>query len=373
MTTKVKSDRLFLLATILLIVSGFFVFMSASLGLVAREGANFATVALKQAGIAVIGTIIMIGTSNINFRKYRTFAPLIFIFSLGLTALVFVPHIGFAHGGAARWITFGSYTFQPAELLKIASVILLAALFSKHKDRLALSAKSLIPFSLITLSVAALLLKQPDNGTFMVIFLALLAIYIAAGARFSHIVIITFCCVLAIAGLAFFRPYVAARFTTFLHPTSDSQGAGYQVQQALIAVGSGGITGRGFGQSIQKFNFLPEPIGDSIFAVAAEEFGLIGSFSIIIIFVFFALRGFKIAAHSNDVFGRLLAVGIITLITAQALINIGAIIGVMPLTGIPLSFVSHGGTALMFTLAEAGIILNISKNSVRQKEKVSLE
>lgn len=366
-TTKGKSDRMFLLATMLLIAVGFFVFSSASLGLVARDGVSFATVIIKQAAIAVFGIIIMIIASNIDIRRYRKAAPYIFLASLILTALVFVPHLGFSHGGATRWLSFGPYTFQPAEFLKIAAVIFLAALLSSYKEKIAMSAKSLIPFSIIVISVAAIMLKQPDTGTFLVIFIALLAVYIASGARLIHIGIIFICCVVAIAGLAYFRPYVAERFATFLNPSANSQGSGYQVQQALIAVGSGGVTGRGFGQSIQKFSYLPEPIGDSIFAVAAEEFGFVGSVSIIIIFVFFALRGLKIASASKDVFGRLLAIGIVALITAQALINIGAIIGVMPLTGIPLSFVSHGGTALMFTMVEAGIILNISKNSVRQK------
>jgi cell division protein FtsW len=369
MTTikKWKSDRVFLFITVLLISVGFFVFMSASLGLVAREGANFTTVILKQAGIALAGIIIMIVMSNIDVKRYRKNAPLIFLFSLGLTALVFAPHIGFTHGGATRWLSFGSYTFQPAELLKIASVILLAALLSRYKENTVQSIRSLIPFFLVAGSAAALILKQPDNGTFLVIFFALLSMYIASGARFTHVGIIFVCCIVAVASLAYFRPYVAERFTTFFNPTSDVQGSGYQIQQALIAVGSGGITGRGFGQSIQKFNYLPEPIGDSIFAVAAEEFGFAGAVSIILIFVAFALRGLKIAIASKDVFSRLLGVGIITLITVQALINISAIIGVIPLTGIPLSFISHGGTALMFTMAEAGIILSISRNLVRQK------
>ncbi|HAO64612.1 TPA: putative lipid II flippase FtsW [Candidatus Taylorbacteria bacterium] len=359
--TKGKSDRIFLLVTLLLIAVGFFVFSSASLGLVAREGANFATVALKQAAVAVFGIVIMIVMSNIDVRNFRKMAPYIFLSSLVLTALVFVPHIGFAHGGATRWLSFGPYTFQPAEFLKIAAVIFLAALLSGYKDKLLQSWRSLIPFFIILISVGVLMLKQPDTGTFLVIFLALLTIYIASGARLAYVGIIFLCCIVAVAGLAYFRPYVAARFTTFLNPSADSQGSGYQIQQALIAVGSGGVTGRGFGQSIQKFSFLPEPIGDSIFAVAAEEFGFVGAAGIVIIFVFFALRGLKIAASSKDNFGRLLAIGIVTLIAAQAMINIAAIIGVMPLTGIPLSFISHGGTALMFTMAEAGMILNISK------------
>lgn len=368
--TKGKSDRIFLFITLLLTVVGFLVFMSASLGLVAREGASFTTVALKQAGIALAGIVIMIIMSNIDVKRYRKIAFFIFLASLGLTALVFVPQFGFTHGGATRWLTLGSYTFQPAEFLKIASVLFLAALFSRYKDRIALPVRALLPFLLIAGSAGALMLKQPDTGTFLVIFCALLAIYIGAGARFKYIFAILICCVLAVGALSYFRPYVAERFTTFFNPASDTQGSGYQIEQARIAIGSGGITGRGFGQSIQKFSYLPEPMGDSIFAVAAEEFGLVGAVSIIVLFAFFCLRGLKIAAKSKDNFSRLLAIGIIVLITAQALINIGAIIGIMPLTGIPLSFVSQGGTALIFTLAEAGIILSISKSQGKTERKL---
>lgn len=367
-TNKGKTDRIFLFVTLLLIGVGFFVFMSASLGLVAREGANFATVALKQAGIALGGILLMIFVSNIDVKRYRKISPFIFLASLGLTALVFVPGFGFSHGGATRWLSLGSYTFQPAEFLKIASVLFLAALLSGYRENVSQSMRSIIPFFIVAGTAGFLVLKQPDTGTFLVIFLALLSIYIASGAKFRYIGMILLLCVAAVFGLAHYRPYVADRITTFLNPASDAQGSGYQVQQALIAVGSGGMTGRGFGQSIQKFNYLPEPIGDSIFAVAGEEFGLAGGIIIILIFAFFALRGFKIAVESKDVFGRLLAVGIITLITAQALINMGAIIGVFPLTGIPLSFISHGGTALMFTMVEAGMILNISRRTVRQKD-----
>lgn len=147
-----------------------------------------------------------------------------------------------------------------------------------------------------------------------------------------------------------------------LDPSRDALGSGYQIQQSLIAIGSGGIFGRGFGQSIQKFNFLPEPIGDSIFAVASEEFGFIGAVGLISLFLFFALRGFKVVSRVPETFGMLLGVGIITLIISQSFINIGSMLGVLPLTGIPLIFVSHGGTAMLFALAEVGIVLNISKS-----------
>jgi cell division protein FtsW len=186
--------------------------------------------------------------------------------------------------------------------------------------------------------------------------------FIAAGGKWRYIFLLFTIATIGIITLAFVRPYLMARFMTFLDPSRDALGAGYQIQQSMIAIGSGGVMGRGFGQSIQKFNFLPEPIGDSIFAVAGEEFGFIGASALIILFVFFALRGLKVASRIPDTFGMLVIVGIITLIITQSYINIGSMLGVLPLTGVPLIFVSHGGTAMLFALAEVGIILNISKS-----------
>ena len=167
--------------------------------------------------------------------------------------------------------------------------------------------------------------------------------------------------------LASLRPYVMERITTFMNPEADPLGSGYQIQQSLIAVGSGGIAGRGFGQSIQKFEYLPEPIGDSIFAVYAEEFGFFGATLLIIVLVFFTLRGYKIATEADDIFGTLLVVGFITIIIAQAFLNMGAMLGIAPLSGLPLPFISHGGTALLATLAAVGIVLNVSKYSPLKK------
>jgi cell division protein FtsW len=186
---------------------------------------------------------------------------------------------------------------------------------------------------------------------------------ISAGEKLRHVAVLFLLAVVAIGVLAIFRPYVMQRITTFINPANDPQGAGYQIQQSLIAVGSGRITGRGFGQSIQKFNFLPEPIGDSIFAVASEEFGFIGAASLILLMTFFTLRGLKIATRAQDSFGGLLTIGIVILIITQSFINIGAMLAVLPLSGLPLIFVSQGGSALLLALAEVGIILNISKTA----------
>ena len=219
----------------------------------------------------------------------------------------------------------------------------------------------MLPFLGILGIVAAILISQPDNDTFLVIAVAGFAMFLSAGGKWKHVLVMGLILVLGLFMAASFRPYVKQRLTTFINPAANSMTSGYQIQQSLIAIGSGGFTGKGFGQSVQKFNFLPEPIGDSIFAVAAEEFGFIGSVCIIFLFLYFMISGLKIAGRTEDSFGRLFVVGTVILIVSQAFINIGAMVGVLPLSGIPLPFISHGGTALLITLAAMGIIFNISK------------
>jgi len=218
-----------------------------------------------------------------------------------------------------------------------------------------------LPFVLLLGLVSSILLLQPDTGTVLVLFVTAVAMFVAAGARFRDIAGLGLFSIIAFAALASVRPYVMDRLLTFFNPSLDPLGSSYQIQQSLIAIGSGEIFGRGFGQSVQKFDYLPEPIGDSIFAVFAEEFGFIGAAFLISLFLFFTLRGLKIAGRAPDQFGGLVVVGIVILITSQSFINIGSLIGVLPLTGLPLLFVSHGGSALFFALLGVGIILNISR------------
>jgi len=214
--------------------------------------------------------------------------------------------------------------------------------------------------------VGVVLYLQSDTGTFVVIAAAALAMFIASGGLWRHIVGFGALGVAALWILTLVRPYTQERLLTFLNPERDPLGAGYQIQQSLIAIGSGEVFGRGFGQSIQKFTYLPEPTGDSIFAVAAEEFGFVGGMIIISAFLVFAFRGLAIARKAPDYFGGLLVLGIVILIVSQSFTNIGSMLGVLPLTGLPLLFVSHGGSALFFALLSVGIILNISKYRKRQ-------
>jgi cell division protein FtsW len=213
--------------------------------------------------------------------------------------------------------------------------------------------------------VGVIMLLQPDTDTFMIMGVAATAMFITAGGSWRDVLLMFVAGVLLIAVLAFSRPYIKDRIETFFNPNLDPQGKSYQIQQSLIAVGSGGITGRGFGQSIQKFEYLPEPIGDSIFAIYSEEFGFIGSSVLIMLLTFFTFRGYKIASRATDLFGMLLVVGFMTLIITQAFLNIAAMLALAPLMGLPLPFISHGGTALLATLGAVGIVLNVSKYQKR--------
>ena len=304
----------------------------------------------------------MIVLSKIHYRLLRKYALIIFVVALIVTLLVFVPGIGIYHGGAHRWIHVGPVSFQPAEFLKIAFLIYAAAWFSGMKEKISTFKWGTLPFLALCTITGAVMLSQPDTDTFVIIVAAGTAMFFAAGGKFRHILGIGLIGVLLITVLAFQREYVMKRIMTFIHPANDPRGSGYQIQQSLIAIGSGGITGRGFGQSVQKFNFLPEPMGDSIFAVASEEFGFAGAATLITLICIFVIRGLRIAARAQDVFGGLLVLGIVILIGAQSFLNIAAMLGIIPLSGLPLIFVSQGGTAMLFALAEVGIILNVSKH-----------
>ena len=343
------------------------IFSSASLGLLSSQAGKYNNVAFSQTFFGLfLGGIACIITTQLDYKIFKKYSLYLYILSFLATILVFVPHIGVAHGGAARWIYIGPISVQPSEFLKIAFVLYFATWLSNVKDKAQTFTYGFLPFLVLTAITGAILLKQPDTDTFFIIVFAGIAMFLSAGGKWRYIVILALISILGLGILAYERPYVMSRITTFVNPTDNSLGSGYQIQQSLIAIGSGGFSGRGFGQSIQKFNFLPEPIGDSIFAVAGEEFGLIGTIGIVMLFVFFAFRGLKIAGRLPDSFGRLVTVGIVIMIVSQAFVNIGAMVGVLPLSGITLPFISQGGTALFMALAEVGIILDISKSSKKK-------
>lgn len=357
-------DRFIFASVVALVIGGFLIFMSASLGLLARSGAQFSDVAVSQFFLGLVGGLIaMMVVSMIPYRLYRKYAFYLYLLAIVVTLLAFMPGIGLEINGARRWLDLGVTTFQPVELLKIGYVLYLAAWLSGRRGKaLHRPLEGLIPFAAISGVVAVILLLQPDTGSFLVIAAAGFAMFLSAGATVKDIAILALVAVLALGGLVLARPYLLDRIATFVNPSSDPLGSGYQIQQSLIAVGSGQILGRGFGQSVQKFNYLPEPTSDSIFAVYAEEFGFVGSVILIFAFLLFALRGLWIAARTPDVFGGLVAVGVVILIVAQSFLNIGSMLAIVPLTGLPLIFISHGGSALLLSLASVGILLNISRH-----------
>jgi len=355
-------DRWFLGAVITLAVVGFFIFISASLGLLVQEDVSYADVVFNQFFLGFVGGFIALAvTASVHYRFWRRWAFYLFLASIILTLLVFVPGLGVSHGGATRWLDLWFTTFQPAEALKIGFIIYFAAWISGVKNKLHTWSYGLVPLLILLAIMGGLLLAQPDTDTFVIIAATGLSMFFVAGARWHHILIVILLGLVTFAGIVVARPYVQDRVMTYLNPNQNPLTESYQIQQSLIAIGSGQVFGRGFGQSIQKFNYLPEPIGDSIFAVAAEEFGFVGSLVIICLYLFFIYRGLFIAVRAPDVFARLTVTGIVILIGIQSIMNIAAMVGLVPLSGMPLLFISHGGSALAVTLAEVGIILNISK------------
>src|SRR3989344_5326374 len=360
-----KIDIVLLVLVAILALGGFFIFTSASFGLFARKGFSLTNLLFDQVVLGLmLGCVVLVGALYTPLKLVRKYAIHIFIISIFLTLLVFVPGVGFEHGGAKRWISiFGTTSFQPSEALKLGAIIYFAALLPLFKDRIRTVKYALGLTGIVIAVPAIILLCEPDTGTLAVLFAALCAMLLASGTKIRYFFFLIIISVLAVGTLALVKPYVRERVLTFLDPSRDPQGASYQIQKSLIAIGSGGLSGRGFGQSIQKFGSLPEPTGDSIFAVAGEEFGFVGGSLIILLFLLFGVRGIQVAYRTPDMFSGLLAVGIVILIVSQSFENVASMLGLIPLTGVPLVFMSHGGTALLFAFLEIGLLLNISKTS----------
>src|SRR3989338_5649367 len=361
-----KADKFFLIIIFLLITIGVLMFVSASLGILAKNEKTFFSVLFSQLILGLgLGLVGMYLCFKINYKFWRKYSFLIFLGAILLTASVFIPQLGWSHGGAQRWIKLGFVSLQPVEILKFGFIIYFAAWLSWAKNRVQDFRFGILPFSILLAIIAIILFKQPDTKSFILITVTGISMLFISGVPLKYILGIAVGASCVLGSLIFFTPYLQERIKTFINPAVDPRGSSYQIQQSLIAFGSGGIFGRGLGQSIQKFSYLPEPQGDSIFAVLGEELGFVGAVGAIILYLLFALRGFRIANNSPDLFGRLLVTGIVILITAQTFMHIASITGVFPLTGVPLPFMSHGGTSLMINLMAMGIVLQISKFSAK--------
>mgnify|MGYP001576969912 CR=1 FL=1 len=357
-----KVDKFFLVIVIILVTLGIAMFVSASLGVLAKNPTPFYNVLFSQIVLGLgLGLVGMYFTLKINYKFWRKYSFYIFLFSILLTAAVFVPHLGWSHGGAQRWIKLGIISFQPVEFLKFGFIIYFAAWLSWAKNKVQDFRFGILPLLVMLSIIALILFKQPDTKSFILISITGFSMLFISGVKIRYLLSLMAVALLALGILVFFKPYLQDRVKTFLDPSSDPRGSSYQIQQSLIAFGSGGIFGRGFGQSVQKFSYLPEPQGDSIFSVVGEELGFVGAVSVIILYLLFLLRGIKIANNSPDLFSGLLVSGIVILIVLQSFMHIASNIGVFPLTGVPLVFMSHGGTSLMIYLIATGIVLQISK------------
>ena len=359
---KAHVDRPLAFLVAILVLGGSLIFASAAFGLLGRgaEGVSSAVASHLLFGVGA-GCIALAITMTVDYRLWRRYAPYLFALALIGTAAVFIPHFGISHGGGRRWIALFGLSFQPSEALKLATIVIAAAYFSAMRGKVSTALYGLGGFLAILALPTVILALQPDFGTLGVIAFSTVSVFWVAGARKRDIGIMLILAILALGIVAYAKPYVRDRVETFLHPSQGQQEESYQIRQSLIAIGSGGIFGRGFGQGIQKFTYLPEPMGDSIFAVAGEELGFVGGATLVILFALFALRGYYIASRAPEPFGKYLATGISTYLAVEAFINISSMLGVAPLTGIPLTFVSQGGSAMLVSLASAGILLGISR------------
>ena len=309
------------------------------------------------------GIVLFFIFSKIDYHLIKKVAPIALGITVFFLVLVLIPGIGVSFGGARRWINvFGLFNFQPSEIIKITFLVYLASWLSAKKDDIKKTKDIFITFVFSLGIVSMLLMMEPDLGTLSVIIAFSFVMYFVAGGKLSHIGIFLGIMAIGLALMILIEPYRFDRFSVFLHPELDPKGIGYHVNQAMMAVGSGGVFGLGYGHSRQKYNFLPEVTSDSIFAIMAEELGLIVVIGILFLFLNFLLRGINIARSAHDDFGKLLGVGIVAWIGYQTLAHIGANIALVPLTGVPMPFFSYGGTALASLFAAIGIMANISKN-----------
>lgn len=378
-----KADYILLGTTLLLIIIGLLVLASASSFLAEQLFGRPYHFLIQQIFQGVIlGGILGFLLFKISLEKLKKKSLILLFINIILLILVFLPNLGWQAGGATRWLRVGDITFQPSELLKVILPLYLAVLLTKNSEektetkirkkflkrkivkpnlRIARSYQKLISFSIVLAVIFFLLILQPDFSTLVVILAIAILMYFTANTPIWHSFLVVFLIAGTLFALITISPYKSERLMVFLNPSFDPMGAGYQTKQALIAIGSGGTWGIGMGLSQQRLGFLPEPLGDTIFAIFAEETGFLGSFILICLFSIFLWRGLKIAKNAPNPFLKLLALGITCQIVLQAFINIGALIGVLPMAGIPLPFISYGGSHFVAGLMGVGILLNISR------------
>ena len=361
MARKLKSDRVLFITAILLVCASVVMVYSASTNVAVDNGQDQYYFLIRQGLWAALGVGVLAFTMRIDYRSYKNDAVL---WAVLVVIVLLLAAVLFSHPvkGARRWVTLAGMRFQPSEFAKMACVLFTALMLERRMHRINEVAYSLAPVAIVSAVLAGLILIEPDFGTALSLVLIVAAMVFAAGLSYRYIAGVALVGVPALLAVLIAAPYRRARLFAFLDPWADRQDSGFQIIQSFIAVGTGGVFGRGLNESLQKMLFLPEPHTDFIYSVIGEELGLIGTTATLLCFCVIAWRGLVIAAKAEDRFGSLTAVGITTMIVAQAFVNMSVVLGLLPTKGIPLPLLSSGGSSLLVSLLGVGVLLNISQH-----------
>lgn len=363
MARKLKFDRWLFLTTLVLVAASIVMVYSATSLMGAGAAARPNAFPMKQAAFAVVGLMVMLAAMKVDYERYREPRLVLGLTALTLVALAAVRIIGPEINGTHRWFAVGGVGIQPSELAKLAIILFTAAVLERRMERIDKPAYALGPIVVVLVPMLVLIMVQPDFGNAVAVLAIVAVMVFAAGLPWKYIATGVFAVVPVVAAVAVLEPYRVRRLTAFLDPWSDRSDAGYQVVQSLIAVGSGGLTGRGLGYSVQKLGYLPYAHTDFIYAVLAEELGLIGASVMLVCFCIITWRGLRTAFRAPDAFGALLALGLTAMIAVQAFVNISVVLGLLPTKGITLPLISAGGSSLIMSLAGMGVLLNISQRA----------
>ena len=357
-----RDIRISITAIVIFLISIGVVFIYSSSGIYALEEYGDKTYFLKRHLLFLIVGFIAASTVMIfDYRDLRKFAKPLLLFTIFLLMLVLVPEIGKVSFGARRWFKIGPFSFQPSEFAKLTLLIYVSDFLARKRNKINNFKEGFVPLIFILGIVCLFIVKQPDLGSPMLIACFIMVLMVIAGASFKHIGAIIVLLLPVLYYLVIKFPHRLARMIAFFNPSADIQGIGFQLWQSKIALGSGGLWGVGLGKSIQKLFYLPAAHTDFILSIIGEEKGLIGTLVVIMLFIAFIWQGARVAKRSRDPFGYFLSAGIVAMIGLQAVVNIGVSIGALPTKGLPLPFISYGGSALMFNMIAVGLLLNVSR------------